>query len=94
MHVFPNQCHELRGGDSKKKDSYARVNEAKIEPGGKQEHNLIRTEKLIIRPFCRVDDKLAKVKKRCVKGSIGLKTTLCVSVLSPTSLISEWFLRT
>src|SRR6266487_317236 len=64
IHVFPNQCHELRGGDSKKKDSCARVNEAKVEPGGEQEHNLIRTEKLIIRPFCRVDDKLAKVKKR------------------------------
>ena len=42
------------------------MNEAKIESGGKQEHNLIRTEELIIRPFCRVDNKLAKVKKKSV----------------------------
>jgi hypothetical protein len=42
------------------------VNEAKVESGGKQEHNLIRTEELIILPFCRVDNKLAKVKKKSV----------------------------
>jgi nucleotide-binding universal stress UspA family protein len=53
----------LKDANWKKKYRCAMVNEAKIESGGKQEHNLIRTEELIIRPFCRVDNKLAKVKK-------------------------------
>jgi len=42
------------------------VNEARIESGGKQEHTLIRTEELIIRPFCKGDKELAKVKKKSV----------------------------
>jgi hypothetical protein len=82
----------LKDANWKKKYGCAMVNEAKIESGGKQEHNLIRTEELIIRPFCRVDNKLAKVKKATTGRPLQGLVTLDGSVLAERALTPAAYL--